>query len=94
MISAALAAGAPEAVEGLALLDPGLAVDPGYALKSAEIERMDWAFETVDGAINALLSSDLVVAAPREVVAAYAEEGLERGPDGRLRFRHWASRSQ
>ena len=88
---AALAAREPEAVEGLALLDPALAIDPGYALRSAEIERLDWAFETVDGAVNALLSSDSVVAAPREVVAAYAEKDLERGADGRLRFRHCPS---
>jgi lipase len=88
LVLAALAAREPQAVEGLALLDPGLAIDPGYALKSAEVERMDWAFETVDGAVNALLSSDSVVAAPREVVAAYAEQDLERGLDGLLRFRH------
>jgi lipase len=88
LVLAALAAREPEAVEGLALLDPGLAIDPGYALQSAEIERLDWSFETVDGAVNALLSSASVVAAPRQVVAAYAAEDLERGPDGRLRFRH------
>jgi lipase len=88
LVSAALAAQRPEAVEGLALLDPGLEIDPGHALKSAEIDRLDWSFASVDGAVNALLSSDSVVSAPREVVAAYAEEDLVKGPDGRLRFRH------
>lgn len=91
LVLATLAARFPEVVERLALLDPGLAIDPGYALASAEVERLDWAFETVDSAVNALLSSDLVVAAPRDVVTAYAEEDLERGPDGRLRFSHCPS---
>jgi lipase len=91
LVLAALAAHRPEAVRGLALLDPGLEIDPRYALESAEVERLDWAFETVDSAVNALLSSDLVVAAPRDVVAAYAEADMERGPDGRLRFSHCPS---
>lgn len=88
LVLATLAARAPAVVEGLVLLDPGLEVDPGYALKSAEIERLDWAFATADGAVNALLSSRSTVAAPREVVAAYVEGDLQRGGDGRLRFRH------
>lgn len=85
---ASLAAAAPGRVERLVLLDPGLAVSPAHALKSAEMDRLDWSFATVDGAVNALLSSDSVVAAPRDVVAAYAAEDLRPGPDGRLRFRH------
>jgi pimeloyl-ACP methyl ester carboxylesterase len=85
---AALAAQAPERVAGLALLDPGLGVTPAYALKSAEIDRLDWSFASVDGAVNALLSSDSIVSAPRETVAAFAAEDLRPGPDGRLRFSH------
>lgn len=85
---ATVAVQAPQRVERLALLDPGLEVDPAHALKSAEMDRLDWSFATADGAVNALLSSDLVVAAPREVVAAYAEGDLVRGSDGRFRFRH------
>ncbi len=87
-VSAALAARFPERVERLVLLDPGLDVSPAHALKSAETERLDWSFATVDGAVNALLSSDSVVAAPKEVVAAYVADDLRRGTDGRLRFRH------
>jgi lipase len=72
--------------ERLILIEPALNVEPARALRNAEIERLDWSFATVDGAVNALLSSDLVVSAPREVVAAYAREDLRKGPDGRFRF--------
>lgn len=83
---ATLAARAPERAQRLALLDPGLEVSPERALRGAEIERLDWSFATVDGAINALLSSDSMVAAPHEVVAAYAKADVRKGPDGRFRF--------
>jgi lipase len=85
---AALAAQVLERVEALALLDPGLGVPPAHALKSAEIDRLDWSFASVDGAVNALLSAGTVVAAPREVVAAYVADDVRRGSDGRLRFSH------
>jgi lipase len=78
---------APERTERLALLDPGLEVPAEIALRSAEIERLDWSFATTDGALNALLSSDSVVAAPREVVAEYVRGDVVKGPDGRFRFR-------
>lgn len=83
---AQLAAEAPERVERLVLLDPGFHVPPSYALASAEVERLDWNFASVDSAVNALMSADSVVASPREVVAAYARDDLRPGPDGRLRF--------
>jgi lipase len=85
-MAAALAARQGEQVHRLVLLDPGLELSPAYALKSAEMDRLDWSFASVDGAVNALLSSDRVAAAPEEVVAAYAERDLRRGGDGRLRF--------
>jgi lipase len=90
-ILAALAARAPERAERLVLLDPGIGVEPAHALKSAEMDRLDWSFATVDGAVNALLSSDSVVAAPKEIVAAYVAGDLKHGSDGRLRFRHCPS---
>lgn len=86
LVAAALAAGRPELTQGLALLDPGLEVPPERALRSAEIERLDWNFATVDGAVNALLSNDTIVASPREVVAAYVEDDVSKGADGRYRF--------
>jgi lipase len=84
---AEVAARAPERADRLALLDPGLEVPAELALRSAEIERLDWSFATTDGALNALLSSDSVVAAPREVVAEYVRGDVLKGPDGRFRFR-------
>jgi lipase len=85
-VVATLAARAPDVVEGLVLLDPGLEIPADYALRSAEIDRMDWNFASVDGAVNALLSAESSVAAPREVVAAFVREDLRPGADGRLRF--------
>lgn len=92
-LCAALAAAAPERAERAILLDPAFEVHPSYALRSAEMDRLDWSFATVDGAVNALLSSDSVVSAPRETVAAFAADDLKPGPDGRLRFSHCPSAS-
>ncbi len=85
-LAAAVAKVAPERSERLVLLDPGLGVPPERALRSAEIDRHDRSLATVDGAINALLSSDAIVAAPDEVVAAFVREDVSQGPDGRFRF--------
>jgi len=86
LIAAALAAKSVERSQAVVLLDPGLAVPPERALRSAEIERLDWSFATVDGALNALLSNDTIVASPREVVAAFVKDDVRKGPDGRFRF--------
>lgn len=86
LVAARLAAARPERSERLILLDPGVEVPPERALRSAELERLDWSFATVDGAVNALMSNDTIVASPREVVTAFAERDLRKGPDGRLRF--------
>ncbi len=85
-VAAALAAEEGERVGALALLDPGFGIPVEHALKSAEMDRLDWSFASVDGAVNALLASDTVVAAPRETVAAFAAADLRPGADGRLRF--------
>jgi lipase len=85
-VAAATAAREPERVRRLALLDPGFGLPPEYVLKSAEMDRLDWSFGTVEGAVNALLAADTVVAAPPETVAAFAAADLRRGGDGRLRF--------
>ncbi len=77
----------PDRVQRLALLDPALTVPPDRALRGAEIERLDWSFATVDGAVNALLSNESIVASPREVIAAYVQDDIRKGPDGRFRFR-------
>jgi lipase len=85
-VAAALAAERAESTRALALLDPGLAVPPERALRGAELERLDWSFATVDGAVNALMSNEAIVASPRDVVAAYVEDDVRKGPDGRFRF--------
>jgi lipase len=75
---ATLAAQATERAQRLALLDPGLGVTPQQAMAGAERDRQDWSFATAEGAVNALLSSEAMVAAPREVVEAYVAEDLVR----------------
>jgi lipase len=86
LVAAALAATAPARTQGLALLDPALEVPPQRALRSAETERLDWSFATAEGAVNALLSNESIVATPREVVAAFVRDDIRKGPDGRYRF--------
>lgn len=86
-LAATLAHVSPERATKLALLDPGLGIPPELAYRSAEVDRLDWSFATVDGAVNALLSSEHVIAAPREIVTAYVEDDIRKGPDGRFRFR-------
>jgi lipase len=85
-VVAAAAAQAPERSRRLVLLDPALEIPAEGGLRGAEIERLDWSFASIEGAVNAVLSAGQVVAAPRATVAAYAEGDLRKGPDGRLRF--------
>jgi pimeloyl-ACP methyl ester carboxylesterase len=83
---AAAAARKPELTQRLVLLDPASEVPAEAALRSAEVERLDWSFATRDGAVNALLSGNQVASRPEAVAAAYAAADLRTGPDGRLRF--------
>jgi lipase len=85
-LAAACAAAAPRQAQRLVLLDPGLEVPPQRALRSAEVERLDWSFATVEGAANALLSNEAMVAPPRGVVEAFVRDDVRKGPDGRFRF--------
>jgi lipase len=85
-VAAAVAAEEPERVECLALLEPGLRVPPERALRGAEVDRLDWSFESEEGAVNALLGSDGLTTAAEETVAAYARADVCRGADGRYRF--------
>lgn len=85
-IAAAAAAAAEELTDALVLLDPGLEMRPDQALQGAELGRLDWSFETSEGAINALLSGSRTRSPVRETVTAYVEENLRQGDDGRYRF--------
>ncbi|HEX4306529.1 MAG TPA: alpha/beta fold hydrolase [Solirubrobacterales bacterium] len=77
----------PEFGAPLVMLEPGLHVPPKVALRSAETERLDWSFATLDGAVEAILAAPTTLAAPREVVAAFVRDDVRKGPDGRYRFR-------
>lgn len=85
-VAATLAAEEPDRTGGVALLETPLQVAPDRALRAIEIERLDWSFATADGALGAMLSSDLMVAPPRDVVEAFVKDDVRPGPDGRLRF--------
>jgi lipase len=85
-VVAAAAAAAEELTDALILLDPGLEMAPAQALQGAELDRLDWSFETTAGAINALLGSSGGGAALPDTVAAYVERDLRLGDDGRYRF--------
>jgi lipase len=91
LLAAALAARAPGRVKKLALLDPGMELPPEYALKAAEMDRLDWSFASVEGAANALLASEMVVSASPEEVVAFTRSNVRTGGDGRLRFAHCPS---
>ncbi len=88
LVAAAAAARAPERVSRLALLDPGIGVSAAQAHKAAEMNRLDWSFGSVEGAVNSLLAAESVVSAPEQTVKDFTESYLERGGDGRLRFRY------
>jgi pimeloyl-ACP methyl ester carboxylesterase len=51
------------------------------------MDRLDWSFETPEGAVNALLGRDDAAATPREVAEGYVRDDVRQGPDGRYRFR-------
>jgi lipase len=85
-VAATAALGAGERIEKLALLDPGLWIPARRALRSAEVERRDWSFATVDGGIRAVLSNEATIAPSEAAVRAFVEDDMREGPDGRLRF--------
>lgn len=86
-LAAALAATALERTDALALLETPSQIAPERALRAIETERLDWSFATVDGAVQAMLASDVTVAPPRDLVEAFVKGDVRRGPDGRFRFR-------
>jgi lipase len=87
-IAAAVAAGAPEAVDRLCLLDPALQLPAREALERALEEFEDVGFASVDEAVQAELDSGVLFHAPRELLEEFVPETLERRPDGRLAPNH------
>ena len=83
-----LAARAPDRVRRLVLLDPAVWVPPPRALELAEEMRADESFASVDQAVDARIDSGNAPLTPRETLDDEFPEQLERGADGRLRFRY------
>lgn len=86
LVAAALAASSEDRIRGVALLDPSLGLAPEQVLKYVEIDRQDWGFATQEGALNALLASDRLIAAPRDTLAAFVADDVRAGDDGLFRF--------
>ncbi len=88
---AELAARDPDRVERLVLLDPALQVPAHVAFDMAELERQEASFDSVEEAVQARYDSGRVLLAPRELLLEDEAAHLERGRDGRLRYRYCKS---
>jgi lipase len=77
----------PERVERAVLLDPALHIEPEVAGEQAEQLRIDTSFGTPDEAIDARLGDGTLFTTPRSILEDEAAEHLERGEDGRHRWR-------
>lgn len=75
------------AARRLALLEPGVQIDPATALARAEIERLDWAFNGPDAAFR-VLAAHGVPEHSHPAIRSYIEEDLVLGGDGQYRFSH------
>jgi lipase len=78
----------PDRVERAVLLDPAMHVAPAAALEQAELQREDLSFADADEAIDARLASGSLISTPRATLEVEAAEHLERGADGRWRWRY------
>lgn len=85
-LAATLAARHPARIERLVLVEPAFAVGAERARRSVAIERVDWSFATIEGAVAAVVASDAAAGSPRAVVEAYVAGDVVIGPDGRYRF--------
>jgi lipase len=87
-VAAALALAAPERVQRLVLLDPALHFPPADALEEARAELEDLSFADTDEAIEDRLSAGTLFHTPREMLEEEMRDNLDRGDDGRLRYRY------
>jgi lipase len=83
-----LAASRPDLVDALVLLDPAIWVPPGMALLGAEAERHDRSYASVGEAIEQRFVESELRRASRDLVAAELRQQLDRGADGRWRYRY------
>lgn len=88
LLTAELAARVPERTERAVLLDPALHIDPAVAATQADGTRADVSFADADEAIEARLAGGTLFTTPRPILEEEAEAHLERGEDGRLRWRY------
>src|SRR5262245_41523384 len=77
----------PELVERAVLLDPAIWVPPPIALRRAEALRPDRSYDTPAEAVDARIAAGGLFHTPRELLEREAEAHLDRGDDGRLRWR-------
>jgi lipase len=84
---AELAAAHPERVGRAVLLDPAMHVPPADATQRAEGLLGDLAFGSRDEAIDARLNDGTLFTTSRETLVVEADDHLERGDDGRYRWR-------
>ena len=84
---AEIAAQAPERVSRAVLLDPAIVVDTDTALAQAESYRPDTSFTSAAEAVEARLATGTYFSTPQEIWDEEAEQHLERGDDGRYRWR-------
>jgi lipase len=81
-----LAAAAPERVERAVLLDPAINVLPHIALDSAEDQRSDRVFDSMEAAVDDRIASD--PGNPRDFVEEDFREHYIEGRDGKWRPRY------
>lgn len=79
---------APERVERAVLIDPAIHIPQPLAGQLAAEQRRDLSFASPEEALEWRLSSGSVLRAPRELVEEEVDDHLERGGDGRFRFRY------
>jgi pimeloyl-ACP methyl ester carboxylesterase len=75
-------------VERAILLDPALHVDPQVATERAALLRDDVSFASPDEAIDTRLGDGSLFTTPRAFLEEEAEQHLERGDEGRYRWRY------
>jgi pimeloyl-ACP methyl ester carboxylesterase len=89
-VAATLANDHTARTRGLALLESPLQIPPERAARAVRIEMIDWGFDSPDGAIAAILSSELAPVAPTPAFHDFVSSNLRIGSDGLYRF--WYSR--
>jgi len=85
---AELAGRHPERVGRAILLDPALHVEPAMATERASMLRDDVSFSSPDEAIDTRLGDGTLFSTPRELLEDEAAQHLERGDEGRYRWRY------